>query len=173
VTHDQREALMLSDRIGVMRAGRLEQVGTGLALYEHPSTRFVAEFLGDANLFDGTVKSVDPPVVATGTGAFITVGDLGGAEPGDAVTVVARAEAMRLGRAGEDLPTDNQFPGTVELRAFEGSAMYYELAIPGLSERVKISAASALSREVFERGDRVTLGWSSDQTPVVPMTGAS
>ena len=61
VTHDQREALMLSDRIGVMQNGRLEQVGRSQALYTQPGTRFVAEFLGDANLLDGTVAGRRPP----------------------------------------------------------------------------------------------------------------
>ena len=168
VTHDQREALMLSDRIGVMRGGRLEQVGTAGSLYNEPATRFVGEFLGDANLFDATVTSLDPPLVTGSSGSVISVSSIDGTSVGDRVTVVARAECLRIGAAGTSLGLDNQFAGTVELRAFEGAAMYYEVAAPGLADRVKISAGSALQRTVFELGDAISLGWSAEETPIVP-----
>ena len=71
VTHDQEEALVMADRIALMRAGRIEQLGDPKTLYEQPATRFVADFIGVANFFDGTVSAID---IATGATRAIPVG---------------------------------------------------------------------------------------------------
>ena len=168
VTHDQREALMLSDRIGVMQSGRLEQVGRSQSLYTQPGTRFVAEFLGDANLIDGMVATDGSPAVVTATGVRIVVADLGDAAPGQPATVVVRAECLRLGPGGASLGLDNQFDGLIELRAFEGGAMYYEVAVEQLGSRMKISASSALHSRTFDRGETIAIGWDKAQAPLVP-----
>ena len=168
VTHDQREALMLSDRIGVMQNGRLEQVGRSQVLYTQPGTRFVAEFLGDANLIDGTVVVDGGPGIVTANGTRVAVGDLEDARPGQAATVVVRAEIIRLAPEGSTLGLDNHFEGVVELRAFEGGAMYYEVVVPQLGSRMKVSASSALHSRTFERGETIAVGWSKAQAPLVP-----
>jgi ABC-type Fe3+/spermidine/putrescine transport system ATPase subunit len=167
VTHDQREALMLSDRIGVMQNGRLEQVGRSEDLYTRPGTRFVAEFLGDANLIDGSVSVDDGPSLVSTSGARVVVGDLGDARPGQRATVVVRAEILRLAASDVTLGLDNQFEGIVELRAFEGGAMYYEVAVPTLGLKMKVSASAALHARSFDRGETLTVGWSKGQAPLV------
>lgn len=173
VTHDQREALMLSDRIGVMRGGHLEQVGTSTALYNAPETRFVAEFLGDANLLDGVVESIDPQVVRTSSGYGVAVADLGSAKVGDEVSVVVRAEILRIGERGSLHGEDNSVDGRVELRAFEGSAMYYEVDVAGLGQRLKVTAGTQRAGVTFERDDHVTLCWTAADTPVVALGSGS
>jgi len=167
VTHDQREALMLSDRIGVMRAGHLEQVGTSSDMYLAPRTRFVAEFLGDANLLDGVVESVDPPMIRTAGGQLLRAGDLGRRSPGDPVSLVVRAEVLRVGARGGSLEGDNRLEGTIALRAFEGATVYYEVAVPGLPHHVKVSASKDRAEAGFERDEAVSLVWWAGDTPVV------
>ncbi|MFM8515930.1 MAG: ABC transporter ATP-binding protein [Actinomycetota bacterium] len=173
VTHDQREALMLSDRIGVMRAGRLEQVGTTLELYNSPATRFVAEFVGDSNILDGVLKSVDPPAAVMPNGAEVFVNASSGARPGDKIAVVVRAESVRLTSAESSQPGENSLRGIVQLKAFEGPATYYEVQVDGLAQRLKVSAGSGLHTTVYDRGDQVYVTWSADQTPVLALTDAS
>jgi putative spermidine/putrescine transport system ATP-binding protein len=168
VTHDQREALMISDRIGVMRAGRLEQVGTSQEMYPRPGTRFVAEFLGDANILDG-VASTDGVTawVMLGESTKVRVADLSSHAEGRPVSVVVRAETIRIGAADKSLDTSNEFRGTVILRAFEGAAMYYEVDVPGLSARLKVSAQASVRHQVFEQGDAVRVGWDPADTPTL------
>src|SRR3954470_9337890 len=92
VTHDQEEAMTVADRIGVMDAGRLEQVATPRELYEAPSSRWIAEFVGDINLFEGQVASQDGHrlAIATGDAGAITVG-----EPRQPITKTIVAVAIR------------------------------------------------------------------------------
>jgi spermidine/putrescine ABC transporter ATP-binding subunit len=170
VTHDQREALMISDRIGVMRAGRLEQVGTSQEMYPRPATRFVAEFLGDANLVDGVgaTDGVKAWVQLPGT-TRINVGDLDPGGIGRPVSVVVRAETIRIGPADSSLYTANEFDGRVILRAFEGAAMYYEVEVPGVTSRLKVSAQAAARHQIFEQGEDVRVGWDPADTPTIPM----
>jgi thiamine transport system ATP-binding protein len=123
VTHDQEEALAVSDRVAVMQNGRVEQVGTPRDIYHRPGTRFVAEFVGDNNLFEGTVTelSVSPDetegfVVAVGDTEFRLVGADGRTKPsvGDEVAFCVRPEQLSVG-GGE-----NQFRATVESTEFLG-----------------------------------------------------
>ncbi len=101
VTHDQEEALTMSDRIVVMRAGRIEQIGAPRQIYRHPRTRFVAEFIGETNLFDLTVDRIDGPLAlartAEGTGLLIPAAGLA---PGRRVTAVLRPADFTLASAG-------------------------------------------------------------------------
>ena len=95
VTHDQEEALSMSDRIAVMRDGRIEQAGTPEALYARPRTAFTADFLGDANLFAGTVaQGPDGPVLVTGKGERVPAPR--GTTTGDRLVIAVRPENIRL-----------------------------------------------------------------------------
>jgi putative spermidine/putrescine transport system ATP-binding protein len=95
VTHDQEEALSMSDRIAVMRDGRIEQAGTPETLYARPRTAFTADFLGDANLFAGTVAhGPDGPLLVTGRGERVPAPP--GATAGGRMTIAVRPENIRL-----------------------------------------------------------------------------
>ena len=104
VTHDQEEALAISDRIAVMRAGRVEQITTPRAIYDQPVTPFVASFVGITNLIEGVVRGHEGDVmeVACGGGMVRVRGGKGNA--GDKVVLSLRPEALRLQRANEPLP---------------------------------------------------------------------
>ncbi|HWU41181.1 MAG TPA: ABC transporter ATP-binding protein, partial [Candidatus Acidoferrum sp.] len=102
VTHDQEEALTLSDQVAIMNAGKIEQMGTPRELYERPATDFVANFLGVSNIFDGRVTGRE------GGDAVVAIGPLqvrvpweDGIQSDAAIRVAVRPEKIRLGRPGE------------------------------------------------------------------------
>jgi iron(III) transport system ATP-binding protein len=122
VTHDQKEALSMADRCAVLRQGRVEQVGSPRDLYERPANRFVADFIGGANLVPGKVRAVTTlfATVATAFGEW-TARDLRGAfHPGEAVTLAIRPEALRLRAApGAEL---NRFAGCLTETIYLGES---------------------------------------------------
>lgn len=170
VTHDQREALMLSDRIGVMRLGRLEQVGPSEHIYRHPETPFVAEFLGDANLLRGQTREQDGRVsLVLDTGAVIEVADFPPELLGRPAAAVLRAESVELFPPGGSWAGMNGFGGRVALRVFEGAATYYEVTVDALGTRIKVSRPVIGRSAPFDIGDEVVVVWSPIDTPVVPV----
>jgi len=141
VTHDQEEAMTMATRLAVMSEGRILQVGRPDEIYETPATRFVADFIGNVNLMDGTVVVDDPDYVEIdcgfcrhGVGHGIT------GTVGMAVTVAIRPEKIRLSRskpAGEV----NQVQATVRDRSYFGSFTVYNLELPG-GRRLKVSESN-------------------------------
>jgi thiamine transport system ATP-binding protein len=136
VTHDQEEALSVSDRVAVLRDGRVEQVGAPRAVYRQPSTRFVASFVGDNNLFEGRVVGVDDSRVAVRVGerqfgVARDTGEKGSVRPDDEVTLCVRPEHLRVvgsgsgageAEAGDDSrPPTNRFPATIRESEFLGA----------------------------------------------------
>jgi len=124
ITHDQSEALVLSDRVAVMSAGRFEQVGTPQELYYQPRTPFVAGFVGANNRVAGTATRVDGDVVevATADGLAIRASVGGPVVGGDAVEAFVRPEAVDLARDATELPRAAQrFSGRVESLLFDGA----------------------------------------------------
>ncbi len=104
VTHDQEEALAISDRIAVMRAGRVEQVATPRAIYEQPMTPFVASFVGTTNLIEGVVRDHVDDVMQVAFGGGVVRVRGGKGRPGDKVVLSLRPEALRLLNPGEAVP---------------------------------------------------------------------
>jgi spermidine/putrescine transport system ATP-binding protein len=131
VTHDQEEALVMSDRIAVMKSGKIEQVGDAENLYEHPRTKFVAQFLGSCNLLDATVTRRDPGNVwvDTAIGPFridLTVQTAGAADR-PMFTVAIRPEKVTLHKPGSTTE-ENTFPANVSQLIYCGAATNYRLA---------------------------------------------
>jgi thiamine transport system ATP-binding protein len=147
VTHDQTEALAISDRVAVIDDGRVEQVATPETIYREPATRFVAEFVGDNNVFDGRVVSTDPPRVdLSGEPAGPDAGDGDTVLPvanvpgeGRAVTVSIRPEAFTLGAS--DAPAT--LAATVRTTEFTGEAYRVHCEWQGRSLLVKAAANEA------------------------------
>jgi putative spermidine/putrescine transport system ATP-binding protein len=98
VTHDQEEALSISDRIVVMYGGKAEQVGTPFEIYNRPSTKFVANFVGTLNVLEGTVTDASSGKVKVGVGEVMLKGKLNGSKAGDTLSLALRPEAISLGR---------------------------------------------------------------------------
>jgi iron(III) transport system ATP-binding protein len=128
VTHDQQEALAVSDRVIVMNAGRIAQDGAPRELYEQPVSRFVADFIGDANLMPVTVRGIDEATAEVSLGAITLTLPRRGLADG-AAELAVRPQALRLahGTAGPVLP------GQVRKASYLGSHMEYEVALEGIA----------------------------------------
>jgi ABC-type Fe3+/spermidine/putrescine transport system ATPase subunit len=123
VTHDQTEALSMADRIAVMQAGQVRQVGTPMEVYTHPATRFVADFLGEANFIEGTLAQAGSPAqVETPAGMLIAPASPEGLCSGMEVTCCVRPEWIELlgADANEEADTSGRFRATVTGRVFLG-----------------------------------------------------
>jgi iron(III) transport system ATP-binding protein len=130
VTHDQKEALSMADRCAILRQGRVEQVGSPRDLYERPANRFVADFIGGANLVPGKVRAVADgfAAVATAFGEW-TVRDLRGEfQPGTAITLAIRPEALRLRAVPDAEP--NHFTGRLTETIYLGEATESWIRMP-------------------------------------------
>ncbi len=121
VTHDQDEALAIADRIAVMRAGRIEQVGMPDEVYEAPRTRFVSDFIGVSNFFEGAIVGMDAGRARFCTSAGIELAVAVGERGGSVVGVMVRPEKIAVRRAPPDLPCPNVFPSTVTDVVYQGT----------------------------------------------------
>jgi spermidine/putrescine transport system ATP-binding protein len=124
ITHDQSEALVLSDHVAVMSGGRFEQVGTPQELYYHPRTPFVAAFVGANNRVNGKVTDAtgDTAEVVTDAGLRVRARRDGAVAAGDAAAAFVRPESIQLARASAELPAATQhYAGTVESLLFDGA----------------------------------------------------
>ena len=157
VTHDQAEALAMSDRLAVMNNGRIEQIATPDDVYRKPSTSFVARFIGKTNLL-----ACDP-----GSNGQVRSGELSlyvAAAPKDRpFTVSLRPEDITLGPEGEGLP--NHFVGEVRETVFLGHEQQVMLALGD-----QILTARAAGRDPFLPGDSVNVGWGPEAAVVVEET---
>jgi ABC-type Fe3+/spermidine/putrescine transport system ATPase subunit len=154
VTHDQEEALSLSDRVAVMREGRIIQVAAPKVLYERPATRFVADFVGVNNFLPGVCRQCGDGGVTVDTALGVLRGRPGASlRPGDPCVVAVRPENIALGLGG-----DNVVEGRVVLAAFLGSTLRYELeTAAGLVLRV--DERDPWHHEVLPPGARVTVSF--------------
>ncbi|HSB72886.1 MAG TPA: ABC transporter ATP-binding protein [Candidatus Methylomirabilis sp.] len=141
VTHDQAEALALSDRVAIMNRGRLEQLGTPEAIYEQPSSRFVAEFIGLSNFLEGRVQSLQGESLLVGVGGLsVVTSALPEAGPGQKVLLFARPNEIELLRP-EEPSGPNVFEARVEKATYLGDTMDYRLTFgQGLELRVQTDA---------------------------------
>ncbi len=129
VTHDQGEALALSDRVAIMNRGRLQQLGTPEEIYESPNSRFVAEFIGLSNFLDGRVEIVrGETMTVAASGLAIQTRALPGVTSGQKVLLFFRPNEIELLPASADTDT-NTFPAKVEKTTYLGDTMDYRLAI--------------------------------------------
>jgi iron(III) transport system ATP-binding protein len=137
VTHDQAEAMVISDRVAVLHRGRVAQIGTVVDLFEHPRTRFVAEFIGKTNLVEAVAE--EPGVVACGA-LRLRVAP-GPAAIGERVAVSIRPHAIALAADGEALPAAaNLLAGAVERATYLGDALDYHVRIAGTDLLLRVSS---------------------------------
>jgi putative spermidine/putrescine transport system ATP-binding protein len=160
VTHDQGEALTMSDRIAVFHQGRIQQIGTPEAIYEHPANAFVARFIGENNRVTGTVERIDAGRCAVRVnGGVMLSGTLGAAlAPGDPALVSVRPEQIVLG----DAPADCALDGTLAEAIYLGDHVRLRIAVRDMGDIVvKSDAAHAPAV-----GAQVRLGWRAEDCRV-------
>jgi len=138
VTHDQDEAFEMSDRVILMNRGRIEQIGTPEQIYDMPATRFAAEFIGEANLFEGRIAAAEGARIQVETAAgtrFDDVPDPGGLSVGDPVFLLVRPERVEIGVGAAN---GHALRGHVAERVFSGEQVSFTVeTAAGLSFRAK------------------------------------
>jgi spermidine/putrescine transport system ATP-binding protein len=171
VTHDQEEAMTMSDRIAVMNHGRYEQLGDPASLYERPATRFVAGFLGVSNLLHGTVEGSDGAYATVRLGDGSTVraprANVGSAS---AVELGVRPEKIRLREPEETIPDGhNRLAGIVRDASYLGVSTQYQVEAGG-GARLTVfeqNVERATRTELWRPGESVILTWAPDHSFVV------
>ena len=165
VTHDQSEAMAISDTIIIMRKGVVEQIGDPHTIYDRPVNEFVADFIGESNFLRGAVATVDG---AGGTVAVedqtIEVADLNGAAAGQGVTLVLRPEAAHLADEGV-------LPGTVTLSRFMGAYQNYQIQCG--DHLVKVTEYNPKNKHIYEVGDAACVTFGPHDVHVLPVSAAS
>ena len=143
VTHDQSEAMSISDKIIIMSKGKVEQIGTPREIYYHPKSRFVADFIGEANFLKAKVKSVIDVI-----GEEIEVNNYGEKVAGEEASLVLRPEAVVLSEKG-------LLEGTVTLSTFMGSYQYYQVMVGDME--IQITDYNPVNRRIYEVGEKAYL----------------
>jgi putrescine transport system ATP-binding protein len=175
VTHDQEEAMTVADRIGVMDSGRLEQVATPRQLYEAPSSRWIAEFVGDINMLEGQIESNEDhrlTIATRGAGTVVA------AEPRQPVTkttvcVAIRPEKVKLSRRGPvsdaagAIPM-NRLEGVVTEVNYLGGVTTYKVKLDtGAVLRASMANTARLDMNAYSASQRVTAWFTPDDCVVL------
>ena len=175
VTHDQEEALTMSDRIAVMNHGRVEQLDTPAGIYERPATRFVASFIGLTNLLRGVVEGRNDRdvVVRLASGARLRTETANGVAPGTEVDVAIRPEKIQM-TAVQPAAAQNCLEGQVTGFVYQGAATEYQIALAGGQEmRVIVQNIGETWRAaVVPVGTRIYLCWSRGAALILSDVGA-
>jgi spermidine/putrescine transport system ATP-binding protein len=168
VTHDQDEALAMSDRIAVMNGGRVEQIGTPREMYEQPQTAFVADFIGSLNVFEVTVSEVSGGFATAKLGERQQVIVHAGGTPraGDRIRVAMRPERVRIGSIDGLVEIDeSRLEGTIAEVVYLG--MYTQFHVETAVGRVVCHRLADESLDAFGRGLRVAVSWAPAHTTVL------
>ena len=166
VTHDQEEALTLSDRIAVMNRGRIEQVGDPTELYDTPATGFVARFIGESNRVEGTIRAGEGgrPLLVTRSGLRLPVRP-GGAVIGEAAVLLLRPERIAIvadaGAGSDPVTTGPTVVGDIVETVFVGDATRYVVRAAG-GETFTVKRLNLDAADRLKVGARVTLRWDPD-----------
>lgn len=170
VTHDQEEAITMSNRIAVMSDGLVQQVGNPIEIYERPINRFVADFIGETNFMEGQVLEVDAvkTTVALAAGVHVLARATTGLSTGQTVTVAVRPEKISLHptSSGEGI----NVPATVEEAIYIGTDTRYKARIGQRHDvvaRVQNVGGVLDGHQSFQRGEHVYLSWPMDSAMVL------
>lgn len=166
VTHDQDEAMTLSDRIAIMNNGVIEQIGSPREIYENPATRFVAGFIGTSNFFEGTVTRRERGgfLVAAADGVTLA---LDGVPPADGrATVALRPEAVRITTGDAAAPGPNQAATVVEQVVYHGVNTHYYLRRPGAEPLIAVRQNDD-GHDTIEPGTAVIASWEAFRNRLV------
>lgn len=154
VTHNQREALTMSDRIAVMNDGVFEQVGTPTEIYETPTSPFVADFVGTANVFDGTVQEATEETVTVDCGTGLIKTKAADVTPGEQVSVVVRPENVSISRPPVTDAAVKTFEGIITVARYSGDRLEYHANV---DESRSLISVKGPDHEQFSVDDRVVM----------------
>jgi spermidine/putrescine transport system ATP-binding protein len=170
VTHDQEEAMSMSDRVVVMRDGHIEQVGSPVEIYRRPRSPFVARFLGMSNVIEATVTAADGGwLELDGTGLPLRApAPTPRPATGQAVTAVIRPDSFEVSRATDSPATGDSVAGNVSDVRFIGSLVHYRITAGDRDWQVSARAGGG---EILPEGTRIRLSWRADE--VIVLVGAT
>jgi putrescine transport system ATP-binding protein len=167
VTHDQSEAMTLADRIGVMDRGRLMQVAPPAEIYERPNSRWVADFIGDVNLFEGRLGDDGSSIEGTAAGRLRAAGKID-AEPGVVVWAAVRPEKIAIAREPAAPDADNCVAGTVADIGYLGDMSIYKLRLAdGTQMKAAIANVGRRAGATVGFDEEVWLSWPAEATIVL------
>lgn len=159
VTHDQQEAMVMSNRVAVFNQGRIQQIAPPEALYEEPERPFVATFIGENNLLHGRLAAIDGNICEVDTGdGLVRAYRVTSGQPGDPVTVAVRPE--RVGLAAKAGHYSNEFDARIENMAFLGDHLRLRASVCG-SDSFMIKIPNIVGHGPVLKGDRVRIGWAT------------
>jgi ABC-type Fe3+/spermidine/putrescine transport system ATPase subunit len=161
VTHSQEEALVMSDRIAVMRQGRIESLDTPDGVYNRPPTAFVCSFVGDANLFDSRVASIDGDAARLESEGIDFTVPSAGLTPNQRLTIAIRPENVAVRTASSD-----GYAGIVTNTVFKGQVVEYAIALG--QKEIRAVALPSASQSVFAPGGAVRIGFPPDRLMLLP-----
>jgi spermidine/putrescine ABC transporter ATP-binding subunit len=179
VTHDQEEALTMSDRIAVMDNARVAQLGTPAEIYENPRTAFVAKFIGESNFFDGTAcpersegaerRNGGTWNVRMGNGGSFRVPHHPALRDGQSVRIAVRPEWMDVWRPDSVPPGENALNGTVKEISYLGETMHVIVAVPGAGDvTVALRNEGQLIKPLlWKRGDTAAVAWLPEDCQIL------
>ena len=171
VTHDQEEALAMSDRIAVMHQGRIAQLGTPAEIYENPRTAFVADFIGEANFLGGRVDGRDGVMwsAVRDDGTRMRLPHHAAIGEGGRVEIAVRPEWLDLSAPGEEPAGENALAGTVQDVIYLGETMHVQVALAdGTPVRVALRNEGQLIKPLrWSRGDRCMVTWLPEDCQVL------
>ncbi len=162
VTHDQDEALVMADRIAVIREGKVVQVGSPGDVFDNPTTPFVANFVGQSNFFVGIVEEKAESTVVRGESRHVVLARPCDRPVGERVVVGVKVGNTEVHKEGEGF-----FEGSVERILFEGRNIYLDVDVPGLGRFSSKIPSWRLGRLAV--GDQVKIKWSADKATVFAM----
>jgi spermidine/putrescine transport system ATP-binding protein len=171
VTHDQGEALTMSDRIAVMHAGVIEQLGSPREIYERPASRFVAGFIGTSNIVDGHVERIEGGLaVLSYTAQDRVVVPVGGAtRPGDKLEVSVRPEKIDMHRGVPPVASTggSVLSGVVNEVVYHGTSTNYTVATAAGADFTVFDQNASNADDLADRGDRVYLTWAPQHSYLI------
>jgi len=171
VTHDQEEALTLSDRIAVVNHGKLQQVGAPRDLYAKPENPFVADFIGINNLIPGEVQEIQERQgkmkVQTDVGPLVCPLEKG-LKPGERCMISVRPETASIGQTGEGLEESNVIPGTVSFASYIGNTIRYDVEIQE-GKIFKVDIQNPWYHQVLPLGEKVFVTFPQQITLGIPI----
>jgi len=168
VTHDQGEAITMSDRIAVINDGRIEQVATSEEIYSRPATKFVAQFIGDTNLFPGQLVSKEGEelyIDSQGIRICAYSNSTVTASIGESVYMSLRPEKIKLSTSTSALTDDNIYQGRIKTATFMGSILRYEISLESGHELI-VEQPNVTDR-ILNTGDDINVSWSKESCAIL------
>ena len=167
VTHDQEEAMILSDRVGVMDEGKIIQIGSPENVYEYPNSRYIADFVGSINTIEGTLTKdeadhvVIEPKHITDLKFYVPHGL--SAHEKQTIWCAVRPEKIKISReAPSAKPKHNYCQGEVSGVAYMGSITFYQVLVDDFTFKISIHNSSRDSENILDKGEKVHLSWADD-----------